>query len=98
MYEYHAIVRHLKELKKLYNSVAVFIIVIGHQVDAGNTFNKELLEELEVPTSHENFPCVFNLSATGEFIWHAQLCGLLLSLDNVTVACIHQFDLVMQRN
>ena len=42
--KYHTIVGHLEELKKLHDSIAVFIIVIGYRVDANNMFNKELLE------------------------------------------------------
>ena len=87
--KYHSIANHVKELKKKHDSIAIFVIVIGYQIDY---LKNSFLTRLKIPTQDEKFPLVFNLSASGELIWHAQLCSLLLSINNVSVACIHQFD------
>ena len=67
--KYHSIANHVKELKKKHDSIAIFVIVIGYQIDY--QLKDEFLTELEIPTQDENFPLVFNLSASGELIWHA---------------------------
>ena len=48
--KYRSIAKHVEELKKEHDSVAVFVVVIGFKIEGNEFGNKELLTSLGVST------------------------------------------------